>query len=70
MRRRPQPEAPSPEARKHEIAAELSALVAAGEDVRQHHLLDELRGLDPESAEILAGGRPVYRNPFDAEDTP
>lgn len=70
MRRRPQPEAPSPEARKREIAAELSALVAAGEDVRRHPLFDELCGLSTVMAYRLAGGRSAYVDPFDPEDKP
>ena len=70
MRRRPRPEQPTPEARRRQLVCALDGLVSAGEDVAGYHLLAELRGLDPESAEILASGRPVYRNPFDAEDTP
>ena len=70
MKRRPKPEQPTPEARKRQLVHALDGLVGAGEDVEGHHLLDELRGLAPEWAEILASGRPVYRNPFDAADTP
>lgn len=70
MRRRPKPEAPSPEARKREIAAELSALVAAGEDVRRHPLFDELCGLSTVMAYRLAGGRSAYVDPFDGKEEP
>lgn len=66
MRRRPQPEEPSPEARKHQIAQELSALVAAGEDVRRHPLLGEVSAV---MAYRLLRGLPAYVDPFDPDET-
>ena len=71
MRRRPQPEAPSPDARKRQLAHELDELVAAGHDVRGHPLLEQLRELAPVVAERLASGLSAYVDPFNPEeDTP
>jgi hypothetical protein len=67
MRRRPQPEEPSPEARRRQIAQELSALVAAGEDVRRHPLLGQLSAV---MVYRLAHGLSAYVDPFDPEDKP
>ena len=61
MKRRPQPEEPSPETRRRQIAQELSALVAAGEDVRRHPLLGQLSAV---MAYRLARGLPAYVDPF------
>lgn len=71
MKRRPQLEAPDPEARKRQIARELDAMVTAGQDVRGHPLLAQLRQRAPVMAARLAAGRSAYVDPFDPEeDTP
>ena len=71
MKRRPQPEEPSPEARRRQLAHDLGALVSAGQDVRGHPLLEQLRRLAPVMADRLAGGLSAYVDPFNPEeDTP
>jgi len=70
VKRRPQPEEPSPEARRRQLAHELDALVSAGQDVREHPLLAQLRRLAPVMAARLAAGRSAYVDPFDPEDKP